>query len=128
MAKPRRSWLRRVLGIGVLAGGAYAIWRAIEANRPEHEVGWEPQPFPFPPQPRANGGSAAHHNGERADESQTWLSPVDGACPESHPIKGKLASGIYHMPGGFSYDRTSPDRCYRDPASAESDGLRPSKR
>jgi hypothetical protein len=39
-----------------------------------------------------------------------------------------MASGIYHVPGGFNYARTKPDRCYRDVAAAEADGLRPSKR
>ena len=38
-----------------------------------------------------------------------------------------MASGIFHVPGGGSYDRTNPDRCYVDPASAESDGLRAAK-
>jgi hypothetical protein len=39
-------------------------------------------------------------------------------------VKGKLSSKIFHVPGGLSYDRTKPDRCYRDPAAAEADGLR----
>ena len=43
-------------------------------------------------------------------------------------IKGKLTSGIYHQPGGFAYDRTHADRCYRDAATAEHDGLRAAKR
>jgi hypothetical protein len=43
-------------------------------------------------------------------------------------VKAKLASGIYHRPGGQSYDRTRPDRCYRDDAAAEGDGLRAAKR
>ena len=113
MAQRKHPWVRRVLGFGVVAGASYAVWRAIEANRSERDLQWEPQPFPFPPQPRDNAG---------------WVEPVDGACPDSHPVKAKLASGIYHEPGGLSYDRTQPDRCYRDAAAAESDGLRPSKR
>lgn len=52
----------------------------------------------------------------------------DGNCPDTHPVKVKQASGIYHVPGGLSYDRTTPDRCYRDAAAAEADGFRPSKR
>jgi hypothetical protein len=57
-----------------------------------------------------------------------WVEPVDGECPPTHPIKAKMTSGIYHVPGGFNYARTRPDRCYRDAAAAEADGLRPSKR
>jgi hypothetical protein len=53
MAKKKKgSWLRRMLGLGALAGAAYAIWRAVEQNRADRDLGWTPQPFPFPPQPR----------------------------------------------------------------------------
>ena len=116
MAERKRSFLRRVLGVGLLAGAAYAVWRAIEANRTDRDLGWQAQPFPFPPQPRA------------ADASE-WVPPLDdGACPASHPVKAKLSSGIFHEPGGLNYDRTHPDRCYRDADTAAADGLRPSKR
>jgi hypothetical protein len=129
--------LRRVLGAGLLAGAAYAIWRAIEANRvpAEQEVGWEPQPFPFPPQPRsrdgANGGEKQRPEEQRPEEKrdeQPWVEPDGGACPVGYPVKGKLSSGIYHVPGGLNYDRTTPDRCYADERAAEADGLRASKR
>jgi hypothetical protein len=46
----------------------------------------------------------------------------------SHPVKAKLSSGIYHLPGGQNYERTKPDRCYVDAAAAEADGLRAAKR
>jgi hypothetical protein len=39
-----------------------------------------------------------------------------------------MSSKIFHVPGGLSYDRTKPDRCYRDEAAAESDGLRKAAR
>ncbi|MGH9210875.1 MAG: hypothetical protein ACRD2C_09350 [Acidimicrobiales bacterium] len=57
-----------------------------------------------------------------------WVEPENSACPVTHPVKVKLASGIFHVPGGLAYDRTAPDRCYRDTAAAEADGFRPSKR
>jgi hypothetical protein len=57
-----------------------------------------------------------------------WIEPADGACPVSHPVKGKVASGIFHLPGSTHYDRTRPDRCYQDAAAAEADGLRPPRR
>jgi hypothetical protein len=53
---------------------------------------------------------------------------AQGNCPLSHPIKGKVRTGIFHPPGAFAYDRTHADRCYRDPAAAEADGLRAAKR
>ena len=59
---------------------------------------------------------------------EPWVEPVDGECPPTHPVKGKMSSKIYHLPGGFNYARTRPDRCYVDAAAAEADGLRPAKR
>ena len=40
MAKKKRSLLRRMLGLGVLAGATYAIWRAVEQNRADRDLGW----------------------------------------------------------------------------------------
>lgn len=57
-----------------------------------------------------------------------WVEAAGGVCPTSHPVKGKLASKIFHLPGMLNYDRTRADRCYRDGAAAEKDGLRPAKR
>lgn len=59
---------------------------------------------------------------------QSWVEPVDGACPASHPIKGNADSGIFHIPGGTSYERTKPERCYVSAADAEADGFRQAKR
>jgi hypothetical protein len=105
--------LRRLLGIGLLAGIAYALWRKFP-TWPEAAPHWEPQPFPFPPQPTR-------------DESP-WVEPAEsGACPAHHPVKAKLTSGIFHLPGGANYSRTRPDRCYLSADAAEADGLRASK-
>lgn len=58
-----------------------------------------------------------------------WVAPdADGNCPLSHPVKVKESSGIHHVPGGLSYDRTNADRCYPTPAAAQSDGYRAAKR
>lgn len=57
-----------------------------------------------------------------------WVEPNEGVCPNSHPIKAKLASGIFHLPGMFAYDRTRPDRCYASAQDAEGDGLHRAKR
>ena len=57
-----------------------------------------------------------------------WVLPEGDACPGGHPVKAKVLSGIYHLPGSAHYGRTRPDRCYPDAASAEADGLRPPKR
>jgi hypothetical protein len=60
-------------------------------------------------------------------EGQKWVEPVDGACPVTHPVKVTVTSGIYHVPGGRFFERTRPQRCYRDPAAAEADGYRAAK-
>ena len=56
------------------------------------------------------------------------MEPTGDVCPTTHPVKAKLASKIFHLPGRLSYARTKPDRCYRDSDTAEADGLRPAKR
>jgi hypothetical protein len=63
-----------------------------------------------------------------AQNGAGWVEPVDGTCPASHPVKGKLTSLIYHLPGMTAYARTVPDRCYRDEDAAQADGLRKAKR
>ena len=58
-----------------------------------------------------------------------WVAPDPGGiCPTSHPVKAKLASKLFHLPGMFAYTRTNPDRCYLDESAAEADGLRKAKR
>ena len=57
-----------------------------------------------------------------------WVDPDGNICPQSHPVKAKLSSGIFQTPGMFAYDRTKPDRCYESENTAISDGFRPAKR
>ena len=123
---------KRLLGVGILAAIAIAVWRVWQkqtAARPR-DVEWTTAPFPFPPEPRPA------HAPEPAPEPAREPEPAaagsvepngDGSCPLSHPVKGKLKSGIYHVPGGANYDRTKPDRCYADEDAAQADGLRRSK-
>lgn len=56
-----------------------------------------------------------------------WIAAVDGNCPQSHPVKLKQSSGIYHVEGQRNYERTIADRCYCDTSAAEADGFRASK-
>jgi len=133
--------VKRALGAGILAGIGYAAWRAWQARVPQgsSDVEWSTAPFPFPPAPRPpehrvhvppevepGGGPETEAEGEA--HVPDWLEPnPDGSCPSTHPIKAKLASGIYHVPGGANYERTHPDRCYADEGAAKRDGLRRSK-
>src|SRR3974390_1914267 len=136
-----RKSVKRALGAGVLAGAGYAAWRAWRARVPAvpRDIEWAPAPFPFPPVPRPapahvhvppevepGGGPATELAGEA--HVPPGLEPTaDGSCPPTHPVKGKLASGIYHVPGGANYERTHPDRCYVDEDAAQRDGLRRAK-
>jgi hypothetical protein len=128
-----RRFLKRVLKLGVLAGAGYAVWRYFEKQRSDSGVGWEPQPFPYPPQPRSSEplsdeeAPAAEPETDPGDGA-AWVEPNGDACPATHPVKAKLSSKIFHVPGGQSYDRTRPDRCYRDASAAERDGLRQAAR
>ena len=61
-------------------------------------------------------------------QEPAWIEAIAGPPPASHPVKAKLGSGIYHLPGMMNYDRTKPDRYYRSAADAEADGLRAAKR
>jgi hypothetical protein len=57
----------------------------------------------------------------------TWVLPVDGGCPAGYPIKANDRSHIFHVPGGRSYDRTVPERCYASTDDAVADGYRAAK-
>ncbi|MGE3622018.1 MAG: hypothetical protein AB7L84_16305 [Acidimicrobiia bacterium] len=82
---------------------------------------------------RAAGADHAGDDGHDEDAAGTeapgtWVEPAGGDCPGSHPVKVKVASGIFHVPGGASYERTRADRCYCDAAAAEADGWRAARR
>jgi hypothetical protein len=126
-----RRWLKRFVGAGVVVGMVYAIWRVLDERSRASELTWTAQPFPSPPKPEVREGVASPPE-PSADvpsaSGEAWIEPNGNACPATHPVKAKLASGIYHEPGGQMYDRTAPDRCYRDADAAVADGLRASKR
>ncbi|MCU9986710.1 cell wall-binding repeat-containing protein [Mobiluncus curtisii] len=70
----------------------------------------QPQTRSEPSQP--SGGSAA---------------PIGKACPSNAPIKGNANSGIYHVPGGRYYDKTTPEACFATESDAQNAGYRRSK-
>jgi hypothetical protein len=83
---------------------------------------------PDPDSPAAPEPEAARKPSAGPDAATAWVEPTGDVCPTTHPVKAKLSSKIFHLPGMLNYDRTKPDRCYRDAPSAEGDGLRPAKR
>jgi hypothetical protein len=135
--KPVWRWGKRIIRVGVLAGAVYALWRVLDERSKSSELTWTAQPFPSPPRPEVRPEVRAEvplEIGAEADyppaePDAPWVQPDDrGVCPVTHPLKAKLQSGIFHEPGGQMYDRTVPDRCYRDADAATADGLRVSKR
>lgn len=66
---------------------------------------------------------------QAAQKPEPWVAPSEhGSVPATHPVKAKLASRIYHLPGMSFYDRTNPDRCYVSAEAAEADGFSRAKR
>jgi len=52
-----------------------------------------------------------------------WVEPVGTTCPPDHPVKVKMASRLFRVPGMFAYERTRPDRCYPNEDEAIADGF-----
>jgi len=112
-----RRCIRIGLWLGLLGGIAFAVLRALE-RRPDLAEPTSSEPWaPLPAIPD-----------EASPSAEPWVEPDAGACPASHPVKAKLSSKIFHLPGMANYERTTPDRCYLGAAEAEADGLRPAKR
>jgi hypothetical protein len=139
-------WFRRFIWLGLLGGigaAAYTIWQRRQAEQPAAEwspvdaaplrlVGDEPQRptttlAPLSDDPPVDEQPVAGEPAAADPPSSTWVPPIDGACPSGYPIKGNSNSRIYHVPGGRSYDRTVPERCYASAAGAEADGYRAAK-
>jgi hypothetical protein len=104
---------RRLLVIAILVGLGFVIARARRAA-----LAPEPDRDPWSTEPPVALG----------EQEAAWIEPVGDDCPPTHPVKAKMRSGIYHLPGMAAYARTRPDRCYIDAAAADADGLRPAKR
>jgi hypothetical protein len=113
-----RRWLFRLLFLAAVVGLLVTLVR-------RRTVGAEPAPRPgWPPLDGDDEDAVA----EEVPSSARWSDPVEKACPPGFEVKVKLASGIYHLPGMFAYDRTIPDRCYASAEAAEADGFRAAKR
>ena len=115
-----------------LAALVVAVARVVQTMRDRRAL--DEPPADWPPL-RETVGAAADRDGadpgagSGRPTAEGWVEPDgDGACPTSHPVKAKLSSKIFHVPGGASYERTKADRCYGSTKAAESDGLRQSKR
>ncbi len=113
-----------------VAFGLGAVFGALAAKFPKH----------FLPSPRV---ALAPGRSQGSDEERRLAAdsespnppgvadsvPGDGTAntPPGYPIKGNERSGIYHVPGGFAYDRTIATICFRTVEAAEAAGYRASK-
>lgn len=112
--------------LAALVLGAVAWWwqrsRSAAAAETEAAPGFSPASFGAEP-----GAEPAPAPTDETVEVTRWVLPVDGECPPGYPVKANDNSGIYHLPGGRSYDRTVAERCYASAEEAEADGYRPPK-
>jgi hypothetical protein len=105
------------------------------ADTASADLATPPPASPQPPAPArakpSRTGPARKSPTGKAEEppgERLWVAANDGVCPQTHPVKAKLSSKIFHTPGARNYSRTHADRCYPDEASAQADGLRPALR
>jgi hypothetical protein len=118
--------LRRLLWLGLLAGGGYGAYRVWSGRQAKSAAGPEWPSLPSQSsQPRVTEVPATHTRA--ADPAQRWVLPIDGDCPPGYPLKANDNSGIYHSPGGRFYDRTVAERCYANAHDAIADGYRAAK-
>lgn len=110
---------------------------SVPIARPEVvEVGQVEQPgepevgtVDVPPATKKSAKKATPKKAAPKQVPAAWVAPdEEGICPSSHPVKAKLSSKLFHLPGMLAYARTKPDRCYRDEVAAEADGLTKAKR
>jgi hypothetical protein len=117
--------LGSMFGAFVLGASFGALGMALRPRRvlaPAPPAPAIPQPVATEPEPTLPAATA---EGEDLSESI----PGNGSHETSpgYPIKGNQRSGIYHVPGGFAYERTIADICFRTSEAAEAAGLRHSK-
>ena len=121
--------LRLVVTVAVLAALAAAAARLASKMRERRALDEPPADWPPRREPSVAPEPAAAPEPEAEAAPEPWVEPgADGACPTSHPVKGKLSSKIFHLPEGANYARTKADGCYVSAEAATADGLRQSKR
>ena len=98
----------------------------IQPQRPGAEV--QPERPGAGTQPQRPGAEVQPERPVAVPPLPAWVEPQGKACPATHPVKAKQSSNIFHVPGGVNYERTVPDRCYRDEAAAVADGFVKSRR
>ena len=110
-----RRLVRIVLWIVLPAGLGFTLFKVVQHRRSSLAAP-APATLPLP----ASGPAAVRTPAPTVPAQVApapWVDPDAGGCPSSHPVKAKLGSGIFHLPGTSNYQRTNPDRCYVDAAA-----------
>jgi hypothetical protein len=118
--------VRRLMFAALVVGVVAVVVRRRRDHLPAGS-GSPPSADAWPPIVSADEASPPVRSFADVPADQTWVPPVDGACPDGYPVKANANSGIFHVPGGRSYDRTIPERCYPTAQAAEADGYRAAK-
>ncbi|HEC10260.1 MAG TPA: hypothetical protein ENI86_11970 [Acidimicrobiales bacterium] len=87
----------------------------------------EPATTAPPPDSAVQPTDETETTGDSGGTGAGCVEPVDGRCPETHPVRAKKSSRIYHLPGMLNYDRMRPDVCFVSTEAAEAAGYRRSK-
>src|SRR5687767_8441843 len=106
----KKSLARRIRRLVFLASAGAAIVKFAMARRPKTQPSSPQAPEWAPlrtapetksaPETQPAADIVAATNSDTPASSPAWVRPVDGACPVTHPVKGKTNSKIYHVPGG----------------------------
>lgn len=112
---------RRTVTLVVVLGAIAAVtaWMRRRSEPPVPTVRAEWPPIHPPDVSAAADGTASATGWVAAGEMEE--------PPTGFPVKVKVSSGIFHVPGGRFYDRTNADRFYATTDAAEADGYRQSK-
>lgn len=128
-------WVLRRLLVLLAVGAVWLVaarwWRRASdpPDVPEPATPWPPVTTPVaPPLPVTAGPASPDPPAVEPAAGDPWVDPVDGACPDGYPVKAKLRSRLYHLPGMAAYARTGPDRCYPTAEAAEADGFTRARR
>jgi hypothetical protein len=126
----RRIWALAMVGVAITLAIA---WRRRAVVPPMAPPEWPS----LPPRPAGRPGATGMAEAPPAAAAEVtpvtttavaWVAAVRGEpMPDGYPVKVKLSSGIFHVPGGRFYERTAPDRWYTTADAAEADGYRRSK-
>ena len=111
--------LRLAIRLAALGAVVWLARAALKARATDSGDGWAPA-APAPSRAATAPVSVP---------KKSWVAPDSaGAVPATHPVKAKVASKLYRVPGMADYERVRADRCYESVEAAEADGFTRARR